>query len=102
MKDKIRPEEINLYNSSNHIGNFLDCVKSRRLTIRPPKWPIVPPASATCTSSPSAWAGGSGGNPLPRLMAITHKWPTLHESATSAGVMAHDFQRSRGNCDVIA
>jgi predicted dehydrogenase len=35
MKDKIRPGEINLYNSTNHIGNFLDCVKSRRLTITP-------------------------------------------------------------------
>jgi predicted dehydrogenase len=35
MKEKIGPEEINLYRSSNHIGNFLDCVKSRRLTITP-------------------------------------------------------------------
>jgi predicted dehydrogenase len=35
MKDKIRPDEINLYRSTNHIGNFLDCVKSRRLTITP-------------------------------------------------------------------
>ena len=30
-----RPDEINLYRSSNHIGNFLDCVISRRLTITP-------------------------------------------------------------------
>ena len=35
MKDKIRPDEINLYHSTNHIGNFLDCVMSRRLTITP-------------------------------------------------------------------
>jgi hypothetical protein len=35
MKEKIGPEEINLYRSSNHIGNFLDCVQSRRLTITP-------------------------------------------------------------------
>jgi predicted dehydrogenase len=34
-KSKIRPDEINLYHSTNHIGNFLDCVASRRLTITP-------------------------------------------------------------------
>jgi hypothetical protein len=35
MKEKIRPDEINLYRSNNHIGNFVDCVISRRLTITP-------------------------------------------------------------------
>lgn len=35
MKERIGPEEINLYRSGNHIGNFLDCVQSRRLTITP-------------------------------------------------------------------
>lgn len=35
MKERIGPEEINLYRSTNHIGNFLDCVQSRRLTITP-------------------------------------------------------------------
>ncbi|HNU52474.1 MAG TPA: Gfo/Idh/MocA family oxidoreductase [Verrucomicrobiota bacterium] len=34
-QEKIRPEEINLYRSTNHIGNFIDCVLSRRLTITP-------------------------------------------------------------------
>jgi predicted dehydrogenase len=34
-KEKIRPDEINLYKSQNHIGNFIDCVISRRLTITP-------------------------------------------------------------------
>lgn len=34
-KEKIGPEELNLYRSTNHIGNFLDCVQSRRLTITP-------------------------------------------------------------------
>ena len=34
-KEKIRPGEINLYRSTNHIGNFVDCVVSRRLTITP-------------------------------------------------------------------
>jgi predicted dehydrogenase len=34
-KEKIRPDEINLYKSQNHIGNFVDCVISRRLTITP-------------------------------------------------------------------
>ncbi len=35
LKEKIRPDEINLYRSGNHIGNFIDCVISRRLTITP-------------------------------------------------------------------
>jgi len=35
MKDTIRPNEINLYRSGNHIGNFIDCVLSRRQTITP-------------------------------------------------------------------
>jgi hypothetical protein len=35
MKDTIRPNEINLYRSGNHIGNFIDCVISRRPTITP-------------------------------------------------------------------
>jgi len=34
-KDVIRPDEINLYRCNNHHRNFLDCVKSRRLTITP-------------------------------------------------------------------
>lgn len=35
MKEKIGPEEINLYRSTNHLANFVDCVQSRRLTITP-------------------------------------------------------------------
>ena len=35
LKDKIRPEEIHLYHSTNHIGNFIDCVRSRKPTITP-------------------------------------------------------------------
>ncbi|MBE3068914.1 MAG: Gfo/Idh/MocA family oxidoreductase [Planctomycetes bacterium] len=35
LKDTIRPDEINLYRSPGHQRNFLDCVKSRRLTITP-------------------------------------------------------------------
>ena len=27
-KEKIRPDEINLYRSQSHIGNFIDCVIS--------------------------------------------------------------------------
>ncbi|MGD0088320.1 MAG: Gfo/Idh/MocA family oxidoreductase [Planctomycetota bacterium] len=34
-KDTIRPDEINLYRSNDHWGNFLECVKTRRLTITP-------------------------------------------------------------------
>lgn len=35
MKETIQPNEINLYRSNNHIGNFIDCVISRRPTITP-------------------------------------------------------------------
>jgi predicted dehydrogenase len=35
LTDVIGPEELHLYNSSNHIGNFLDCVKTRATTITP-------------------------------------------------------------------
>jgi len=34
-QEKIGSDEINLYRSNNHIGNFLDCVISRRPTITP-------------------------------------------------------------------
>lgn len=33
--ENIGPDEIKLYKSTDHYGNFLDCVKSRRLTITP-------------------------------------------------------------------
>lgn len=35
LKDTIGSDEINLYRSNNHIGNFIDCVISRRPTITP-------------------------------------------------------------------
>ncbi|MGH2270596.1 Gfo/Idh/MocA family protein [Anaerohalosphaeraceae bacterium U12dextr] len=35
LQEKIGPEEIRLYKSSNHQQNFIDCVKSRRETITP-------------------------------------------------------------------
>lgn len=31
----IRPDEIHLYRSNNHKGNFIDCIKSRKQTIAP-------------------------------------------------------------------
>ncbi len=34
-KVKLSPNEIHLYNSQNHIGNFIECVKTRRPTITP-------------------------------------------------------------------
>ena len=35
LKEEIGPDEIRLYESRDHKQNFLDCVKSRRLTICP-------------------------------------------------------------------
>jgi predicted dehydrogenase len=35
LKETIRPDEINLYRTPGHHRNFLDCVKSRKLTITP-------------------------------------------------------------------
>lgn len=35
LKEKIRPDELHLYDSRNHIGNFIDCVLSRKETITP-------------------------------------------------------------------
>ncbi|MEJ2701707.1 MAG: Gfo/Idh/MocA family oxidoreductase [Sedimentisphaerales bacterium] len=35
LKEEIGPDEIKLYESRDHKQNFLDCVKSRRLTICP-------------------------------------------------------------------
>jgi predicted dehydrogenase len=35
LRDKIGPNEIQLYRSNNHAKNFIDCVKSRQLTITP-------------------------------------------------------------------
>jgi len=35
LKEVIGPDEIKLYKSRDHIGNFLDCIKSRQLTITP-------------------------------------------------------------------
>jgi len=32
---KLRPGELHLYNSNNHAGTFIDCIKSRRQTISP-------------------------------------------------------------------
>lgn len=35
LKETIGPNEIQLYQSDSHLGNFLDCVKSRKETITP-------------------------------------------------------------------
>ncbi len=35
LKEVIGPDEIQLYNSRDHLQNFLDCVKSRKTTITP-------------------------------------------------------------------
>ncbi|MCK4887242.1 MAG: Gfo/Idh/MocA family oxidoreductase [Planctomycetes bacterium] len=35
LKSKIKPDEIHLYTSYSHIGNFLDCIRNRKETIAP-------------------------------------------------------------------
>ena len=35
LDEKIGPDEIQLYKSRDHLGNFLDCIKTRRQTITP-------------------------------------------------------------------
>jgi len=35
LREEIGPDEIRLYESRDHKQNFLDCVKSRKLTICP-------------------------------------------------------------------
>ncbi len=35
LESPIGPNEIRLYKSSDHIGNFIDCVKSRQITVAP-------------------------------------------------------------------
>jgi len=35
LSERIGPHEVRLYASHNHVGNFLDCVRSRRVTVAP-------------------------------------------------------------------
>jgi glucose-fructose oxidoreductase len=35
LQEKIGPDEIHLYDSRSHMGNFVDCVRSRRPTVAP-------------------------------------------------------------------
>lgn len=35
MRERIGPNEIRLYESNHHMGNFLDCVRTRRRTVAP-------------------------------------------------------------------
>ena len=35
LQEKIGPNEVRLYESNNHMGNFLDCVRTRRRTVAP-------------------------------------------------------------------
>ena len=35
LQEKIGPNEIRLYNSPSHMGNFIDCVRNRKRTVAP-------------------------------------------------------------------
>jgi len=35
LQEKIGPDEIRLYNSPSHMGNYIDCVRTRRRTVAP-------------------------------------------------------------------
>jgi len=35
LKTTIKPDDVHLYHSNNHLGNFLECVKSRRKPVAP-------------------------------------------------------------------
>jgi glucose-fructose oxidoreductase len=35
LQEKIGPDEIRLYDSRSHMGNYIDCVRSRRRTVAP-------------------------------------------------------------------
>jgi len=37
LKEKFGPDEIRLYESNDHFGNFFECVRTRRETVAPPE-----------------------------------------------------------------
>ncbi len=54
--EKIGPEEIHLYQSQNHMGNFIDCVRSRRPAIAPAQVAVLSD-SITQLSMIAIWTG---------------------------------------------
>jgi glucose-fructose oxidoreductase len=54
--EKIGPDEIRLYESSSHMGNFIDCVRSRRRTVAPAEVAVLSD-SITQLSVIAIWTG---------------------------------------------
>jgi len=54
--ETIGPEEIHLYQSQNHMGNFIDCVRSRRPTVAPAEVAVLSD-SITQLSMIAIWTG---------------------------------------------
>jgi len=56
LKERIGPEEVRLYESSHHMGNFIECVRSRRATVAPAEVAVMSD-TITQLSMIAIWTG---------------------------------------------
>jgi glucose-fructose oxidoreductase len=56
MNERIGPEETKLYDSPSHMGNFVDCVRTRRRTVAPAEVAVMSDA-ITQLSMIAIWTG---------------------------------------------